>query len=211
MQINSGFWIVVEGIDGAGKTTAIQTISDALSNHQCPAKVFREPGGTAFGEAIRHVLKTEGLGILPLAEVLLFYAARYQLLEKEIMPALKAGTSILLDRHELSTWAYQAGGRGYDINEIKKVSELCIKGRRPDLTIFLSVSPELAYERVHQRGALDHIESEGLEFFVNVNRAYEIFLADYPNVMRIDANLSLEEVQKALLSEFNQWLAHHLS
>lgn len=211
MPTNTGLWIVVEGIDGAGKTTAIQTITQALKNHQCDIKVFREPGGTAFGEQVRHVLKTEGLSILPLAEVLLFYAARYQLLEKEILPALKTGTYVLLDRHELSTWAYQAGGRGYDIHEIKKISEVCIQGRRPDLTIFLSVSPEIAYQRVHLRGELDHIENEGLAFFVDVNQAYETFLEDYPHVMRIDANQSLEKVQLDSLSQFNQWLAHHLS
>jgi dTMP kinase len=211
MQTKTSFWIVIEGIDGAGKTTAIQTLSRALTQSQYSFKLFREPGGTPLGEAIRSLLKTDEMGALPLTEVLLFYAARYQLLEKAILPLLETGTSVLLDRHELSTWAYQAGGRRLDIDKIKKISEVCIQGRRPDLTIFLSVSPEIAYERVCLRGNLDAIEQQGLQFLLNVNDAYERFLVDYPNVMRIDANQPMDKVQEDLLNQFNHWMACTIS
>lgn len=206
MSTNAGFWIVVEGIDGAGKTTAIQTVIEFLKTHHFLVKTFREPGGTPLGELVRSVLKTDGLAIRPLAEVLLFYAARYQLLETEIIPNLQAGTSVVLDRHELSTFAYQAGGRGVDISEIQKISAVCLQGRKPDLTIYLSVSPEKAYERMLLRGQLDHIEQQDLEFFHRVTEAYDHLLQNYPHVIRIDANQALEAVQKEIVIQLGDWL-----
>ncbi len=209
MSTKQGFWIVVEGIDGAGKTTAIHTVIDQLKLKTLTVQAFREPGGTTFGEAVRNILKTEGLGILPLAEVLLFYAARYQLLETQILPALEMGHCVVLDRHELSTFAYQAGGRGLDFATIKTISTLCLQGKKPDLTIYLSVEPKRAYERMLMRGGLDHIEKQDISFFENVANAYETLLLDYPNVLRIDANQPIASVQDELMMKLNQWLERH--
>lgn len=206
MQNKQGLWIVIEGIDGAGKTTAMQTVLDTLSSYDLSVKSYREPGGTPFGECIRTVLKAEGLGILPLAEVLLFYAARYQLLKQEILPCLQSGTTVLLDRHELSTFAYQAGGRGVDQATIETLSKLCLHGQKPDLTIFLAVHPRRAYERVRARGGLDHIEQLDLTFFENVALTYELLLEDYPGVMVIDANPDLEMVQEDIRQHVGAWI-----
>lgn len=206
MQTKQGLWIVIEGIDGAGKTTAMQTVQDTLKLYDIPVESYREPGGTPLGECIRQVLKTEGLGIWPLAEVLLFYAARYQLLMQEILPSLQAGKTVLLDRHELSTFAYQAGGRGVDKEVIETLSKLCLQGKKPDLTIFLAVHPRRAYERMRLRGGLDHIEQQDLTFFENVALTYEILLEDYPGVMVIDANAPIESVQTEIIQQVNLWL-----
>jgi dTMP kinase len=209
MPTKQGFWIVVEGIDGAGKTTAIHTVIEQLKLKTLTVQSYREPGGTAFGEAVRNILKTEGLGILPLAEVLLFYAARYQLLETQILPALDMGHCVVLDRHELSTFAYQSGGRGMDFATIKTISTLCLQGKKPDLIIYLSVEPKRAYERMLMRGSLDHIEKQDISFFENVANAYETLLLDYPNVLRIDANQPIASVQDELMVKLNQWLERH--
>ncbi|MDQ5883826.1 MAG: dTMP kinase [Pseudomonadota bacterium] len=206
MQNKKGLWVVIEGIDGAGKTTAMQTVLDTFTSYHLPIKAYREPGGTSLGECIRTLLKTDGLGILPFAEVLLFYAARYQLLMQEILPSLRSGTTVLLDRHELSTFAYQAGGRGVDKSNIESLSQLCLQGQKPDLTIFLSVHPRRAYERMHARGKLDHIEQQDLTFFENVALTYEILLEDYPGVMMIDANVSLEMVQDDIRQQLSDWI-----
>ena len=195
MAIKPGLWIVVEGIDGAGKTSALTTVIDELNALGFKTHAFREPGGTAVGEEIRTILKKDALNILPLAEVLLFYAARFQLLHSKVLPLLAAGDCVVLDRFELSTYAYQAGGRGCDIETIKQISSLCLQGRHPDLTIFLAVSPEVAYERICARGELDHIEQENLSFFSNVAAAYEQCLAEYPNTVVINANQAYQSVQ----------------
>lgn len=206
MHNKQGLWMVIEGIDGAGKTSAMHTVMDVFKARGMTIKSYREPGGTPLGEHIRTILKTEDLGILPLAEVLLFYAARYQLLMQEIKPCLESGCHVLLDRHELSTFAYQAGGRGVDKSVIETLSDLCLEGEKPDLTLFLAVKPRLAYERIKARGGLDHIERQDLSFFENVALTYEILLEHYPNVMMIDANEPLESVQQDIRQQLNDWL-----
>ena len=202
-----GIWIVIEGIDGAGKTTAISTIQQVFAQFKLPTKVYREPGGTALGEGIRSLLKRDDLTILPIAEVLLMYAARIQLLEQEIMPCLERGTHVILDRHELSTFAYQSGGRGIDIDIISQISQACMPIRKPDLTFFLAVKPQVGLERVKKRGELDHYESQSLEFFQRIALSYERFIGNYPNVICIDANQTFEEVQQDIITELENFFA----
>ena len=208
---NKGIWIVIEGIDGAGKTSAIATIEDVFKQVQLKTKNYREPGGTALGERVRDILKADNIEMLPIAEVLLFYAARVQLLEECILPNLNQGIHVILDRHELSTYAYQAGGRGLDIEVIQQISNSCMPKRKPDLTFFLSLDPKVALERVINRGDLDHYESQPLTFYQRIALSYERFAADYPNVVCIDANQSLIEVQQDIRSELENFLAAKFS
>ena len=202
-----GIWIVIEGIDGAGKSSAISTIERVFAQFKLSTKVYREPGGTALGEGIRSLLKADDLSILPIAEVLLLYAARIQLLEEEILPCLEQGIHVILDRHELSTFAYQSGGRGIDIDVITKISEACMPDRKPDLTFFLAVKPQVGLERVKKRGQLDHYETQSLEFFQRIALSYERFIGDYPNVICIDANQTFEEVQQDIVTELENFFA----
>lgn len=208
---NKGIWIVIEGIDGAGKTSAIATIEDVFKQVQLKTKNYREPGGTALGERVRDILKADNIEMLPIAEVLLFYAARVQLLEEFILPNLNQGINVILDRHELSTYAYQAGGRGLDIEVIQQISNSCMPKRKPDLTFFLALDPKVALERVINRGDLDHYESQPLAFYQRIALSYERFAADYPNVVCIDANQSLIEVQQDIRSELENFFAAKLS
>ena len=208
---NKGIWIVIEGIDGAGKTSAIATIEDVFKQVQLKTKNYREPGGTPLGERVRDILKADNIEMLPIAEVLLFYAARVQLLEEFILPNLNQGINVILDRHELSTYAYQAGGRGLDIEVIQQISNSCMPKRKPDLTFFLALDPKVALERVINRGDLDHYESQPLAFYQRIALSYERFAADYPNVVCIDANQSLIEVQQDIRSELENFFAAKLS
>jgi len=113
MNINKGHCIVVEGLEGAGKSSAINAIKQFLENLKLKVVLTREPGGTRVGETIRHLIKEKTVAepLQPRAELLLMYASRVQLLENIIKPALKLGSWVVADRFELSTWAYQGGGR----------------------------------------------------------------------------------------------------
>jgi dTMP kinase len=206
-MVEQGIWVAVEGIDGAGKTSAIQTIQQVFKDFKMKTHVYREPGGTALGERIRSILKSDDLNMLPISEVLLLYAARVQLLEENLFPALKSGVHVILDRHELSTFAYQAGGRGIDINVIRQVSDSCMPHRKPDLTFFLAVKPELALKRVKERGNLDHYEQQPLEFYQKIALSYEIYISEYPNVVCIDANQTYEQVQMDIRAELENFFA----
>lgn len=206
-MVEQGIWIAVEGIDGAGKTSAIQTIQQVFADFKMPTRVFREPGGTALGEMIRSILKSDDVSMLPISEVLLLYAARVQLLEENIFPSLHDGIHVILDRHELSTFAYQSGGQGVDINQIRQISKSCMPPKKPDLTFFLAVKPELGLKRVKARGNLDHYEQQPLEFFQKIALSYEMYISDYPNVVCIDANQNYEQVQMDIRAEIENFFA----
>jgi dTMP kinase len=200
-------WIVIEGLDGAGKTSAIATIQSIFDEENVSYKTFREPGGTALGEAIRSLFKKESQHLLPLSEVLLMYAARLQLLHQEVFPAIESGISVILDRHELSTFAYQAGGRGVAVEQIRQISRVCMPSTKPDLTLYLAVDPKVCLARVACRGDLDAIESQGEDVFARMAAVYADEIQHYPGVVVIDANRSFSEVQDQLRQVVKQYLA----
>lgn len=206
MTKNRAFWVVVEGIDGAGKTSAIQTIESFFTENQMSYTSLREPGGSSLGEEIRRIFKSSDLQIDPIAQVLLMYAARVQLLQHIIFPALSNETSVILDRHELSTYAYQAGGAELDISIIDGISKAVMPKQKPDLTIYLSVLPEVSQARLQARGEMDHFDMRSSAFFSRVITTYEQCLLNYPNVVVIDANQSYELVQSEIRLQLNQWL-----
>lgn len=197
MTTLTGKLIVIEGLEGAGKTTAIHTIIELLSQCNLHAITTREPGGTAIGEVLRSVIKDcAHSGTLDnKSELLLFYAARIQLLEQVIKPALQDGTWVIADRFELSTLAYQGGGRGLNKNMIEQLSTFCLDGFKPDLTIYLDIPPELGMQRVKLRGEFDRIEQQSMDFFHRVHDTYLRSIQNDPNVVTIDATLPLDEVQ----------------
>lgn len=203
---NFAKWIVIEGLDGAGKTSAIATIQGVFDEQHLPYKTFREPGGTPLGEAIRSLFKAQLQPILPLSEVLLMYAARLELLQQEVFPALDAGISVILDRHELSTFAYQAGGRGVAVEQIRQISQVCMPSRKPDLTLYLAVEPKVCLARAARRGDLDAIESQGEAVFARMASVYTAEIEAYPGVIVIDANRSFVEVQAHVQQVIRQYL-----
>lgn len=192
-----GKFIVIEGLEGAGKSTAVNTVQQFLRYFKIQDVLCtREPGGTPLSEEIRHLIKNSKKKetLTDKAELLLLYAARVQLLENLIKPALSSGTWVIGDRHDLSSQAYQGGGRGIDAQFIKSLADFTLDFFRPDLTLYLDVSPELGLKRARQRGKLDRIEQQSLTFFQLVRSRYLALARDDPLIKVIDASQPMEKV-----------------
>ncbi|HAS1784698.1 dTMP kinase [Enterobacter cloacae complex sp. P40RS] len=204
-------YIVIEGLEGAGKTTARNVVVDTLKSLGVAEMVFtREPGGTQLAEKLRSlVLDIKSVGdevITDKAEVLMFYAARVQLVETVIKPALAEGKWVIGDRHDLSTQAYQGGGRGIDRTLLATLRDAVLGDFRPDLTLYLDVTPEVGLKRARARGELDRIEQESYDFF-NRTRARYLELAEQDSAIRtIDATQSLDDVTRAIQETVTRWV-----
>ncbi|KMJ45567.1 dTMP kinase [Xenorhabdus khoisanae] len=206
--MNSKF-IVIEGLEGAGKTTAIQTIVDTLKQYGISDLMFtREPGGTPLAEKLRQLIKqgVEGESLTDKAEVLMLYAARVQLVENIIKPALSKGTWVVGDRHDLSSQAYQGGGRGIDQNLMASLRKAVLGDFHPDLTIYLDLPPEVGLQRARERGELDRIEKESLDFFNRTRERYLELVTDNDNIRKVDATQPLEKVQDDIRHTLLNWL-----
>ena len=169
----TGKFLVIEGIDGSGKTTLINKISERLTERGIKHLAVREPGGTPICEDIRKLIKTphRGDALLPLSELLLFYASRHQHVENVIKPAMARGELVICDRFDLSTWAYQGHGRGLSY-EVELLSHLVLKDFKPHRTFYIDVPADVAISRQGNRGYKDVIEQEGLAFFEQVREYY---------------------------------------
>ena len=208
MNLNKGRCIVVEGLEGAGKSSAINAIKQFIENLQLKVVLTREPGGTRVGETIRHLIKEKTIAE-PLdarAELLLLYASRVQLLEHVIKPSLNSGSWVVADRFELSTWAYQGGGRKLDKEVIAHLSAFCLKDFKPDLIIFLVITPEQGLQRALGRGKFDRIEQESIEFFNDVYNAYQEQIKTMKSVVVIDASLPLAVVRKSIMTALKNYM-----
>lgn len=203
-----GRFIVVEGLEGAGKSTAVHTIQHFLAQNVGSFITTREPGGTAVGEMIRQLIKhsPDDEPLDARAELLLLYTSRLQLVNEVIQPALNTGTWVLGDRFELSTFAYQGGGRGLDVRMIEQLSAFCLQGFTPDLVLFLDVDPALGLRRALGRGKADRIEKESLDFFTSVCEAYHAKIKTMKQVVLIDANQSEADVQQSILAALSHYL-----
>lgn len=192
----NGKLIVFEGIDGSGKTTQAQLIHHYLSDKGILNSLFREPGGTPLGEAIRKILLVredfQG-GIGSTAEYLLFAAARAELSRLIIQPLLEQGITVLLDRFGLSSVVYQGYGRGLDVDFIKRVNDMVIVGIQPDTVMLFDLPVETALARVGS--SQDRIEQNGAEFFNKVREGYlQEVRACGDGAVIIDATEQVEEV-----------------
>jgi len=163
-------FIVFEGIDGSGKSTQSRALYRRLLRGDFPALLTHEPGGTPLGESLRRWVKRRQ-GLFPLTELYLFNAARAQLVEQVIRPALANGATVLADRYIASTVAYQSYGRGLDLNLVQQANRGAAGGLSPDLTVFLDVPPELGGAR-KGKGGQDNFDSAPLEFHHRVRQGY---------------------------------------
>lgn len=194
-----GKFISLEGIDGSGKTTLKEQLSIHLEG-KCELLMLREPGGTDISEKIRELLlDVHNEGILPRAEALLYAAARAQVVEEIIRPALNAGQLVIADRYLDSTIAYQGYGRGLDIDFLKKLNNLCTDGLKPDLTLLLDIDPAEGQRR-RQKDILDRLEKEGLGFQTRVRTGYLKMQMEEPDRIKLlDGHLSVEELCREAL------------
>ena len=201
-----GKFITIEGIEGVGKSTNIESIRTFLSDKQIKSIVTREPGGTSLAESIRCLLlKVEDEDPVELCELLLIFASRAQHIKKVIEPALKQGIWVLCDRFTDATYAYQGGGRGLSSSLISELETLVQGTLRPDFTIILDLDVRTGLSRAKSRGALDRFEKEKLDFFERVRKAYLSIAANATNrCVVIDADNDREAISKEihdLLSE----------
>lgn len=200
----SGKFIVIEGLEGAGKSSAIATCQAFFEQSSIDLVCTREPGGTPAAEAIRDVVKKNwDETLLPHTELLLVYASRIQLVENVIKPALSQGKWVLGDRHDLSTQAYQGGGRQIPDEVIAPIRDVALGQFKPDYTLYLDVEPEVGLARARGRGELDRIELEALSFFERTRARYLALAEQDDSIIVVNAMQSMPEVQSSIL--------HHLS
>lgn len=196
-----GRLITFEGGEGAGKSTQIRLLADRLAVSGYRVRQLREPGGTAVGEAVRSVLlDVAHAGMDPRAEILLYEAARAQLVGDVIEPALEAGEIVLCDRFYDSTTAYQGFGRALDVDRVDDLNRFATGGLRPDLTIVLDIDPRAGVSRATTGGA-DRLESEGVPFHERVRSGFlEIAAREPERVIVMDGARSVDEVAEDVWS-----------
>ncbi len=191
-----GLFLVLEGVEGAGKSTQARLLSQWLNEAGVPHHLAREPGGTPVGEAIREVLlESRHLEIVPEAELLLMLAARSAFVRQVVNPALARGEVMISDRFELSTFAYQGIARGLGLSRTRELNEFATGGVHPDLTLVFDVSIEVGRSRQSSEGRRkDRIEEENDAFFESVRQAYLTLAREDPAVQLVDATGSETEV-----------------
>lgn len=200
MKQNSWF-ITLEGIEGAGKSTHIEFIKDFFIKHSFEVLHTREPGGTKLGEAIRNTLLSTDFqnDISDDAELLLMFAARAQHINEVIKPALEQGKVVLCDRFTDSSFAYQGGGRGIATEKIQRLKQWVHSDLNPDITLLFDLPVEIGLERAGKRGAADRFESEQLDFFKKVRNQYLQLAKQEPERFHlIDAEKSIDDIQSNL-------------
>ncbi|MCJ1905784.1 dTMP kinase [Morganella sp. HSTU-ASny43] len=206
----TGKFIVIEGLEGAGKTTARQVIVDTLRENGITDLVYtREPGGTPLAEKLRTLIKDgiDGETVTDKAEVLMLYAARIQLVDNVIKPALARGQWVIGDRHDLSSQAYQGGGRGIDRKLMESLRDTVLGDFYPDFTLYLDLPPETGLARARSRGELDRIEQESLDFFRRTRALYLELAESDPRIVTVDASQSIDNVHQSIRTAVLNWLA----
>ena len=180
-----GRLITIEGIDGAGKSTLAEGLRAELGRAR-PVELLREPGGVALSERVRQLVKDPALRCGARAEALLYAAARAQLVEERVGPALESGTWVLLDRFVDSSLAYQGAGRGLGVSEVGALNAFATGGLTPDRTLLVRVDPATARARQgSRRDVPDRLEREAQAFFETVAAAYDSLAAADPRRFRV--------------------------
>lgn len=202
-------FIVIEGLDGAGKSTAIDFVRRYLQKKNLPAVYTREPGGTKIAEDIRNLaLKSyTDESVHSDTELLLMYASRLQHVHSLINPSLQKGLNVVSDRFYWSSIAYQGGGRGIDLKKIWALNDYFLNGCEPDLTIYLDIDPITGLQRANKVGSPDRIEQAGLEFFSRTREAFKILVKESDKAVEIDASQSVTSIEKQIY----QILYNHFS
>lgn len=216
-MIQPGLFITFEGGEGSGKTTQINRLAQSLTNARRKVITTREPGGTEEGEKIRSLLVQRGGGPwTPLAECLMFYAARALHVEKIIKPALAKGKIVLCDRFADSTFAYQGYGYGFDLGRIAKIHQAALDDFKPDLTFLCDIDAEkglarsqkrLGAESLHIQQTEDRYESLELDFHKRLRAGFlELAKREPDRFIILDASQPVDELAKEILFQANKML-----
>lgn len=207
----NGLLVVLEGPEGAGKTTQLRLLAESLNASGRRAIAVREPGGTVVGDEIRRILLDPASDIVPRAEALLFMASRAQLVEREIRPALERGEIVLVDRFFLATYAYQGIGRGIPEAELQTANAVATRGLKPDVTLLMMLPVSEGLSRAHARGERDRMERAELAFHERVAQAFDRFAtpdwqAEHPEcgpVAIVNASGSQQDVFARVTTELH--------
>ena len=200
-----GKFITFEGGEGCGKSTQVKRLKEALEREGVEVVLTREPGGTWLAEEIRRLIKDQTTEApCDRSELLLFLAARAQLVKNVIRPALEAGKWVVSDRFSDSTVAYQGYGRGLPLEILKEMNAFACENLKPDLTFLLDVTPETSQARLHRREtatntAADRIELAGDEFHRRLRKGFhEQAAAEPERILVVDANGTVDEVWETI-------------
>ncbi len=193
----TGKLIVFEGLDACGKSTQARLLARRLDEAGIDVVSTREPGGTPIAESVRTVLlEKQHQELLPLSELLLFMVSRAQNTHEVILPALRAGTTVVASRYRLSSMSYQGYGRGLDLDLIRQLNEAATSGTLPDLTFLIDVPAEYTMRRKADRG--DRIEVESIKFHRRVRQGFLELTDRDPTVHVLDGTRSIKEISAAV-------------
>ena len=196
--MSKGLFITFEGADGCGKSTQLKLLAEYLTQKGYIVLITREPGAKGLGEKIREILLNYDGEVSDRCESFLFLADRSQHIDMIINPAVESGKIVLCDRHTDSSVAYQGYGRQLPVERIKKLNDIAVNGRYPDLTLVFDVDVETSMSRVGNEK--DRMESAGMEFFNRVREGYLEIAKQEPNRVKVlDAKKSIEEIHKSVI------------
>lgn len=204
-------FISFEGGEGAGKTTQIQILEKLLKSKGIPVIVTREPGGTIGSEYLRGLLKEQSDAHFDaISQALLLYAARRDLVEKRIRPALLKNTWVLCDRFADSTLVYQGFAQGMALESIEKIHQIVLGDFEPDLTFFLNIAPEIGMKRAKERSKsldlfkYDTFDLKDLDFHKRIHEGFEVLCENTDRIVSVDALLPVDKVTEQIKNTINQ-------
>ena len=190
-------FVSIEGIDGCGKTTQIKLLAEYLSQLGVEFTIVREPGGTRAGEEIRQILLHKDFLLCAESELLLFLAARAQIVREVVRPALESGRLVIADRFMDSSVAYQGVGRNLGQKVVKFMNSFVVGNTVPDITLYIDVPADVAMSRMRKEKKNDKIEVESLEFFERVRKGYErLMVENSKRFVLIDGRQAEEQVHE---------------
>lgn len=206
--MQEAFFITLEGVEGAGKSSLMDHISDLFTRAGHEVIQTREPGGTKTGEQIREILlDSNNIGLESSTELLLMFAARMQHLEEVIKPALASGHIVICDRFTDASYAYQGGGRGIEESRIQTLEDWVQEGIKPDLTLLFDLDVEVGLRRAGKRSQADRFEQEDILFFERIRSCYLERANKEPTRFRIiDSGESLENVKQQVQKVLQEYL-----
>ena len=199
-----GLFVTFEGVDGCGKSTQIKLLKEHLEKQGKKVILIREPGGTKISESIREIiLSVENSEMVDNCEMLLYAAARAQLVEQVIKPNLEQGAIVLCDRFVDSSYVYQGFARGLGLEKVETINKIAMNNIEPDITLFFDIEPKVSLQRRMKVSSADRIEKEKLDFHKKVYQGYKYLAQKYPErIKTIDANCEIEDVKKQIVSFF---------
>jgi dTMP kinase len=205
MSIHNGTLIVIEGIDGSGKTTLAQALAQKLEKNGIEVLLTKEPGGSNLGKTLRHLLQNQPVAIAPIAEYLLFAADRAQHINEIVLPALKRGATVISDRMADSSLVYQGYGRGLDKQMIATVNNWAMQELTPDIVIYLKIDRQTAASRLEKRASLTAFEKEKQDFTNRLVTGFDELLTNRSNVITLDGTLPASNIVDSAYSAITSW------